>query len=144
MQNLHKIINSFDYKYMKLQGVIAHTVSGLFLYMSSEQTEEFASDLVNALTIMQYKVIGDDDVRYKYLYDSWTVLLKILPPVTDMVRTSVSKLITFGFEHIDRLKNTPEPKPFESLIEQAQPVCSYKRMVQSINLVCSFGRTSPD
>jgi hypothetical protein len=144
MQSLHKIINSFDFKYLKLQGVISHTVAGLFLFMTQEQIDEYSSDLVNALTIMQYKIIGDDDIRYKYLYDSWTILLKILPPVADMVRTSVSKLITYGFEHIDRLKNLPDPKPFESLIEQAQPLCSYKRMVQSINLVCSFGRLRSD
>lgn len=142
MQNLHRIIGYFDYKYIKLQGVIGHTVSGLFLYMNPKQIEEYSSELTSALGSMQYRIPGEDkdDVRFKYLYDSWAILLKILPPVEEQCALSINKLITDGFEHIERLKNLPEPKPFESLIEQAQPVCSYKRMVQSINLVCSFGR----
>jgi hypothetical protein len=133
LQNVEKIINKIDFQFLKLQGVIIHTVCTVFLYMPTQTIKSYSSDVVSALLAMQLKITLGDDVRWGYIYDSWAVLLKILAPVVEVVRDAILKLVMFGLEHSqDALNNVDPDKP------QSQPVCSYDRMIRAIRLAGSL------
>lgn len=85
---------------------------------------------------MQLKITSDDDPRWNYLYDSWSVLLTGLPPVAEGIRDAIYKLVSYGFEHINSLHT--EVVESREAKSQSRPVCTYEKMIKAIRLAASL------
>lgn len=138
LQEVERVINRSEPESIDKQGITLATICSVFKAMTVAKVRGFVDKTMPALMMIRLKIHRDDeDPRYPYLYDAWSSLLQIIPPIKDSEASQVFALVIEGFSYINKFmteKATDTDKVSGSI------VANYSRMNKAMKLLTSLSK----